>query len=173
MRNQVPTLSTTFLAMVATLAACQQPPQPTAELTDDQRTAIASEVTATVDEVFEAMNRHDAEAVMRHYVQSNDFSYAGVTDVKIGYEIFSRVVSPWYVANPEVSFEHEMVQTTVLSPTTAVALVRGKSSVSESLLWTQVYVKQDGRWLIAHEHESWPMCVEAPQPHPLTAQPPQ
>ena len=161
----------TLLGVAAMLAACQQPPA--AELTDSQREAIASEVSETVGQVFEAMNSHDAERLMTHYLQSEDFAYAGVTDFKLGYELFTRVVSPWYIANPEVTFEHEIVQTSVLSPTTAVALVRGKSTVSEALLWTQVYVKQGGRWLIAHEHESWPICVEAPQPHPMTEQPPQ
>ncbi len=159
------------LAAVTALAACQQPPA--TELTDSQRDAIVSEVNETVDQVFEAMNSHDAERLMTHYLQSGDFAYAGVTDVKLGFDLFSRVVSPWYVANPEVTFEHEIVQTSALSPTTAVALVRGKSTVSEALLWTQVYVKQDGKWLIAHEHESWPMCVEPPRPHPMTEQPPQ
>ena len=167
MRNRV----LTMFAIATTLAACQQPPA--AGLTDSQRAALASEVSETVDQVFEAMNNHDAERLMSHYLQSDDFAYAGVTDFKLGYDIFSRVMSPWYVANPDVSFEHEIAQTTVLSPTTAVVLVRGKSTVSASLLWTQVYVKQDGKWLIAHEHESWPMCVEAPQPHPLTGLPPQ
>jgi ketosteroid isomerase-like protein len=156
----------TFLAATAALGACQQ--QPAAELTDSQRSAIVSEVNETVDQVFTAMNDHDAAAVMSHYLQSDGFSYAGVTDVKLGYELFSRIVSPWYTSNTDVTFEHEIVQTEALSPTSAVALVRGSSTVSKSLLWTQVYVKRDGKWLIAHEHESWPMCVDAPQPHPLT-----
>jgi ketosteroid isomerase-like protein len=160
----------TFLATAGVLGACQQQ-QPAAELTDARRDALAAEVNETVDQVFEAMNRHDGEAVMSHYLQSRGFSYAAVTDVKLGYDIYSRIVSPWYGAHPDVTFEHEIVQTEVLSPTTAVALIRGSSTASNFLLWTQVYVKQDGKWLIAHEHESWPMCVEPEAPHPMTEMP--
>lgn len=167
MRNRVLTL----LATTAMLAACQQPPA--AELTDDERSAIAAEVNATVAQVFDARNSHDGAAVMSHYLQTDGFSYVGVNDVKLGYEIFARLAEPWYPAHPDVTFEHEIVQTEVLSPTSAVVLARGRSTEAESLTWTQVYVKRDGKWLIAHEHTSWPVCVDAPEPHPFTTAPPQ
>jgi ketosteroid isomerase-like protein len=163
----------TFLAAAGVLGACQQPPQPTAELTDAQRDAIVSEVNEAVDQIFDAMNSHDSAAVMSHYLHSDDFSYAGVTDYKLGFEIFSRIVSSWYPGHPDVTFEHEILKTAALSPTSAVALIRGSSTTANSLLWTQVYVKQDGKWLIAHEHESWPMCVEPEAPHPMTEMPKQ
>jgi ketosteroid isomerase-like protein len=44
--------------------------------------------------------------------------------------------------------------------------VRGSSTEQEWLLFTQVYVQDDaGRWVVAHEHVSWP-GAEAPRRHP-------
>jgi hypothetical protein len=57
----------------------------------------------------------------------------------------------------------------VLSPTAAVALQRGSSSRAPALFWTRVLVKEDGRWVITYEHQSWPGCDPPPAPHPYTA----
>ena len=69
---------------------------------------------------------------------------------------------------PDITFEHDVQLVQVLSPTSAVATVRGSSSDQEWLLFTQVYVRNDAdRWVIAHEHVSWP-GAEAPRRHPGT-----
>jgi hypothetical protein len=54
----------------------------------------------------------------------------------------------------------------VLSPTVAVATLRGSSTEANALFWTEVLQKsEDGRWLITYEHESWPDCSTPRGPH--------
>ncbi|MFQ6047158.1 MAG: YybH family protein [Gemmatimonadales bacterium] len=160
MRHRVPVI----LGVTAALA-CQ--PQ-SEEVTEGQRTAIASAVNQRVAELFEAMNSHDVERVMSFYLKRVDFAYVGVSDVRVGWEPFSRVAALWYRTHPEVPFEHEVVHTQVLSPTVAVAVVRGSSTETELLVWTQVFVKDEGgEWVIAHEHEAWHETSEPPRPHPM------
>ena len=61
------------LAAVFAVAACQS----TRELTDAQRTTITTDVMAAVDSLYVAMNEHDADRVLDHYLQSNQFLYVG------------------------------------------------------------------------------------------------
>ena len=56
-------------------------------------------------------------------------------------------------------FEQELLSIQILTPTVAVAALRGHSTEAEALFWTEVLQKgEDGRWLITYEHESWPGC---------------
>ena len=136
------------------------------KLTATQRTAIASEVNQTVADLFDAMNAHDPERVLSYHRNSEDFIYAGVLDVRLGWERFVSVAQTWYPANEDVTFTHEIVQTQVLSPTVATVVLRGKSSSEDDLLWSTVFLREGNRWKVALEHESWSMCTEAPRQHP-------
>jgi uncharacterized protein (TIGR02246 family) len=158
-------LLTVFLALFAT--ACDSAPSP---LTEGEREAIALEVEETLGQLTEAMNAHDSERVLAFFRNSDDFLYLGCTDFILGWEAFSRLLGPYYPANPDVVFQQEVVRTQVLSPTVAVAALRGSSTDAEALFWTEVLVREeDGRWLIAHEHESWPGCSPPSAPHPFTS----
>lgn len=159
-------MKTSMLAVLAVLvAACQQPGSD--QLTEAQRGAIAEEVVAAVDGLFEAMNGHDAEDVMARYLNSPDFVYTGCTAFRISWDAYAWIVRQWHPRNQEITFEHEVVRTNVLGPAAAVATIRGSSSESPHLFWTQVWVKRAGTWLVASEHESWPGC-SAPSVHPET-----
>ncbi len=152
-------------AIVVTVVGCRQT---STGMTAAAREAVAEEVRAAVDEYFAAQNAHDTVRVFESYLQREDFAYLGVTRVMVGYDRFRSTVANWYRNRPDITFEHDVQLVQVLSPTSAVATVRGSSSDQEWLLFTQVYVRNDAdRWVIAHEHVSWP-GAEAPRRHPGT-----
>jgi len=148
------------------LAACA--PR-SSELNDQTRAATVKEIRQAVDDLFDAMNAHDAERVLRRYQESDDFAYVGVNDVEVGWETFQQRTRQWYQQHPEDTFEHTLLHVHVLSPTVAVAIVRGSSSDAPQLAWTEVFVRDGRRWKIAHEHEAWPGATPiGTAPHPGT-----
>jgi ketosteroid isomerase-like protein len=149
----------------ATVAAvgCQQP---VSDSTEFDRAAVQQEVREAVNAYFAAQNSNDAEQVFETYLQSEDFAYLGVTNIMAGWDQFSATVANWFRNRPDIAFQHEIALVQALSPAVAVASVRASSTDQEWLLFTQVYVRQgDGRWLVAHEHVSWPEAP-APRQHP-------
>jgi len=150
------------VAAIFVVAACQ----PTQELTDAQRTSITAEVIATVDSLYAAMNEHDADRVLGHYLQSDQFLYVGVSESVQGLQTFTTLVRPWYASHPDVTFEHQILHVQALAPDVATVTVRGGSTEVPYLMWTRTLVRQDGRWLIALEHESWPGAEEPTGGHP-------
>jgi hypothetical protein len=138
-------------------------------LGEAEKVALAQEVMETLGQVTQAMNAHEPERLFSYFRQDEEFLYLGCTDFLLGWGDFSSRVGPYYRANPDVTFEQEVVRVQVLSPTTAVAALRGGSSEMEDLFWTEVLVKEGGRWLIVHEHESWPGCSPPSGPHPFTS----
>lgn len=141
---------------------------PRLDMTDVERLQIVEAVHATVDARFAAMNRHDAEAVGAFYRDGEAFVYAGVSDVIEGAQSFREMTAPWYSVHRDQTFEYNIVSTQVLSAHVATVTIRGSTSTAPHLLWTDVMVLEDGRWLIALEHESWPGAPE-PSVHPATA----
>jgi ketosteroid isomerase-like protein len=140
-------------------------------MTDAARDAISVDVREAVDEYFSALNAHDVERVFASYLQTENFAYLGVTNILAGWDAFSRTVANWFRNRPDITFEYEIALIQVLSPAVAVASVHASSTEQEWLLFTQVYVSNDaGRWVIAHEHVSWP-GAEAPREHPSVAAP--
>jgi len=150
------------LAAVAAMAACQ----PTRELTDAQRTTITADVIATVDSLYVAMNEHDADRVLGHYLQSDQFLYVGVSESIQGWQTYSAMARPWYQGHPDVTFQYQVLHVQALAPDVATATVRGGSTEVPYLMWTRTLVRRGGRWLIALEHESWPGAEEPRGQHP-------
>lgn len=151
--------------MLGTLAAgACRPAAP--ELTDRQRHAIAQEVNQAVDGLFAALNAHDADRVLSHYVDGEDVAYVGTVSLTTGREVLASMVRQYQARHPEATFSHRIVHTQVLSPTVAVVFSEGSSSQAEHLAWTHVLVRgEEGRWLIAYEHEAWP-GASPPSRHP-------
>lgn len=146
------------LVVGATLAACR-PAEPT--VTDDQRTALTAEVNQTLADLFAAMNAHDGDAVVSFYRDDPDLVYIGLIQPIVGKSSFARVAGPYYDRHPEATFEYRVLHVQILSPTVAVTLTTGSSNKTETIVWTHVLVRDpDGRWLVAHEHEAYPSCVE-------------
>jgi ketosteroid isomerase-like protein len=132
-----------LVSLTLIAAACAPVP-----LTDADRAAIAKEVTEALGELTAAMNDHDPESVVSFYAEDPDFLYLGCTDYVTGGTNFRQMAGPTYSARSDV--------------------MRGSSTETEALFWTQVLVKRDGRWLITYEHESWPGCNPPGAPHPMT-----
>lgn len=156
-----------FLSVALTLlsGACQ----PQAEsFSEAQRAVLAAEVEETLGQLTEAMNSHDPDRVLGYFRNSEEFLYLGCTDFLMGWGTFSSRVGPYYASDSTRSFQQDIVRTQVLSPTVAVVALRGSSSEADALFWTEVLVKENGRWVIAHEHESWPGCSPPSEAHPFT-----
>lgn len=156
-----------LLTAVAAMVACQ----PSAPPTGAQRTRIVVQVDSVVADLYDAMNAHDAEAVMAHYLPGDAFLYVGVTDILQGHDAFARTMGPWYRAHPDVTFEYGIVHTQVLSPTTATVTVKSSTQEAPYLTTTRTLVLRDGRWLVALEHESWPGAKTPTASHPGTEGP--
>ena len=145
--------------------ACTAPPP--SPFTGAQRDSLALEVRGVMADLTEAMNAHDPDRVLSFYRESEEFVYLGCTSLLFGSETFAVRVGPYYTNTPDVTFEQEILRIQVLSPTTAVVTLQGNSTDADALFWTEVLTREsDGRWLIAHEHESWPGCPDAPPLHP-------
>lgn len=153
------------LLFVALLGACQPD---SGSITEARRTALGQEIRESLEGLTEAMNSHDPDRIFGYFRQSEEFLYLGCTSFLMGWDAFATRVGPYYRANPTVTFQQEVVRIQVLSPTVAVAALRGGSSEVEHLFWTDVLVKEEGRWLITHEHESWPGCSVPSGAHPFT-----
>jgi uncharacterized protein (TIGR02246 family) len=151
--------------LLAALAATGCQPAST-ELTESEREAITTKVNEVVTGLFDAMNAHDAERLLGHYVDDGDFAYVAALSVRPGLEGFSAMVRAYYPERTDLTFTHRILYTQVLSPTAAVVFTEGASSEIDHLVWTHVLVRvEDGSWRIAYEHEAWP-GAEPPSRHP-------
>jgi ketosteroid isomerase-like protein len=155
--------TTSLLLLVLALSACSVGPSSDA---DFDEAVLTQEVTEALNSLTAAMNAHDPDQVFTHYRQDESFFFLGCTDVLPGWGTFASRVGPFYTFETEVTFQREILSVQILSPTTAVAALRGSSTEVEALFWTEVLQKgDDGRWLITYEHESWPDCSTPRPPH--------
>ena len=135
-------------------------------LTQEERDALAAEVTAVMTAMTEAMNAHDPERVTEFYTDAPEFVALTCTSFISGGAMYKAMVGPTYGPGRGTTWEQRIVSVQVLSPTAAVVSQAGGSSRAPALFWTKVLVKQEGRWLITYEHQSWPDCSPPPEPHP-------
>lgn len=155
-----------LLTLTSLFGGCRSGDVP---LSESEKAQLAWEVQETLEGLTEAMNAQDAEELFRYYRQDEEFLFLGCTDYLLGWGTFASRVSPFYEAQPGITFHQEVVRIQVLSRNAAVAALRGGSSEIDDLFWTEVLVKEGGRWLIVHEHESWAGCSPPSEPHPFTA----
>lgn len=151
------TLATTTMA-----AACQAGGT---TVTDGQRAEIAAQVAQTIDSLFAAMNVGDVDAITSHYRKSDQLMSVTVAQDLKGWEAFSSVTRSFYQQHPDEKFQHRIVQTQVLAPNVAAVTMAGSATSADFLMWTDVLVREEGRWVITLEHESWP-GAPAPSVHP-------
>jgi ketosteroid isomerase-like protein len=145
------------------LIACASGPDARPSLDEP---ALMEEIQETLTGLTEAMNAHDPDLVFSFYRQDPSFLYLGCTDILFGWDTFASRVGPYYTMNTDVTFQQEILNIQILSPTVAVAAMRGSSTEAPALFWTEVLQRSEaGRWLITYEHESWPGCTEPRGPH--------
>lgn len=152
------------LSVFCFAAACQSG----GALTDADRQALAAEVRATLNGLTDAINAHDQAGAVAAYTDAAELVFVGCTSTIMGGPMFKQMVGPTYGRANGPTFEQPVVSVQVLSPTSAVAYQVGRSTRAPALFWTRVLVKEEGRWLITHEHQSWPDCDPPPAPHPYT-----
>ncbi len=148
------------------LGACQPSPR---SMSEAERATVEEEVRQSLADLVLAMNAHDPEQIFGYFRQTEEFLYLGCTSFLLGWDAYSTRVGSYYKAHPAITFEQEVVEVQVLSPTAAVAAIRGSSTEADALFLTEVLVKEDGAWKITHEHESWPGCPPPSMPHPFTS----
>jgi ketosteroid isomerase-like protein len=157
-RNSLP-----ILFSVLVMAACASGSDASPSFDE---ASLVEEVRETLTGLTEAMNAHDPDLVFSFYRQDPSFFYLGCTDVLFGWDTFASRVGPYYRMNTDVTFQQEILNIQILSPTVAVAAMRGSSTEAPALFWTEVLQEDEtGRWLITHEHESWPGCSVPRGPH--------
>lgn len=162
----------TALLAVFALGACRPAaPPPAAELDAETQAAIAGEVRAAVDGLFEAMNAHDADRILEHYTDAEDLMYVGALSPEFGRGRLETMVRTWATGRANMTVTYQLIHVQVLSPTVATAFTQGQFSNSETgTVWTHVLVREDdGRWRIMLEHEVWPESgqTQARGPHPM------
>jgi ketosteroid isomerase-like protein len=147
------------------IAACA----PTAPvLSDAHREAVAAEVTATLTALNDAMNAHEPERVVSFYSDAPEFVALTCTSFITGGAAFKGMVGPTFGPRRGATFQQRVASIQALSATTAVVAQSGSSTRAPALFWTRVLKKQDDRWIITYEHQSWPGCPEPTTPHPAT-----
>jgi ketosteroid isomerase-like protein len=158
-----------LLCLAAPALSCTRAP---AVLTDEEQRAVTAEVREAIIDLRAAMNAQDPQRVSTRYDRSGDFAYVGCTELILGGAEYRRITSPYYSASRSVTFEQEVVHIRALDRHAAVVAMRGSSTRAPHLFWTQVWIKDgSGRWVVGHEHESWPGCREPRGAHPPTAPP--
>lgn len=158
------------VAVAALLVACQNAPSGSAQGSKTDDAKITAQADRAVDELFDAMNSHDPDAISGHYLLDSAFAYLECTEFRMGGEGYGRLIHDWYPEHKDVTFKHVILHTMVLAPTVAVVSSRGSASDAGELFWTQVLKKDtDGSWRVAYEHESWAGCPKPAAPHPMTA----
>ena len=147
------------------LAACS----PTSNtLSESDSRAVVAEVTSANMELLEALNAHDAPAVLAFYETGPQFQYIGCTSIVPTSDVFGAITAGYLRMRPDVTYEMTVTGLQVLNRNAAVATLTGESD-SLKLFTTRVWRRgDDDRWKIAYEHESWPGCDPPPLPHPGT-----
>jgi uncharacterized protein (TIGR02246 family) len=153
-----------MLTILLALAACA--PAAQTSFTEAQRALAEAEVRDAVAQLTAAMNSQDPDRVFALYRESREFVLVGCTDLMFGTEYFTRVLRPFLGSPREAPLEQELLRIQVLNPETAVVTLRGGSAGGPPVFWTLVLIRErDGRWLVAHEHQSWPGCSEPARVH--------
>lgn len=153
------------LLVAPVVASCAPSAAP---LSEEDRRVVVEQVTQAIGQLREAMNAHDAERVLSFYELGPEFVYVSCTELFLGTR-YRTVASLYFRPSRGVVFEQELIQVRVLGPDAAVATLRGSSDRAPHLLWTQVWRRDADRgWIIAQAHQSWPDCLEPPNPHPGT-----
>ncbi len=155
------TLSLAFMPLL--FGACAD-----ATLTDADRQAVVAEVTTVMTEFLEAKNAHEPDRVVSFYSDAPEFVALTCTSYVTGGTTFKSMIGPLHGPRRGTTFEQRVNAVQVISPTAAIVSLEGSTSRAPALFWTRVLVKQDGRWLITYEHQSWPGCSDPPAPHPYT-----
>lgn len=155
-----------FLPLAVLVAACTSG----ASLSDSQKQAVDREVREVSAALVDALNAHDADAILGFYSLDDDFTYVGCTGFTFQASVFESLLRGYHRAHPDAETAMSVQRLRVLTPETAVVSLQGPSGDLEALFTTRVLQKNaQGEWKVVYEHESWPDCSEPVRPHPGSA----
>ncbi len=150
------------LPLLLLAAACAPAP---AAFTGVQRDAVAAEARAATLALVDALNAHDADSILTFYSLDDDFTQVACTDFVFGGQGFAGLTRSLHANYRDAVYDMSVVSVRVLGPDAAVVSLRG--TMLAPLFVTRVLRRgENGRWLVAWEHESWPGCPDPTAPHP-------
>jgi ketosteroid isomerase-like protein len=147
------------LTILVGLCGCQKN---TKNLTNEQRTAIARDVNQIVTSIYESASKRDL-TIYNHFSDSTTGIFSGT--IMASWEEHKRQMADFFSAQEKIESELEIVDTDVLSSTTAVVLAKSKVTAtnkagvtynSPTTCITYVFNKTNGQWKIVHFHDSEP-----------------
>lgn len=153
------------LALLAAFAAACTPATPS--LSDAQRAAVEEEARQASVALVDALNAHDADAILAFYALDDDFTQVACTSFIRGGEGFRAITRSLHAGYRDAVYRMDIRRVRVLGPDEAVVFLSG--TMLAELFVTRVLQRgDDGRLRVVWEHESWPGCPETAAPHPGT-----
>lgn len=149
------------------VAASCAPAAPT-PLSQAERETVASEVRAASMGLVDALNAHDADAILAFYSLDDDFTQVACTSFILGGTGFANLTRALHASYGDAAYDMTIQDVRVLGADGAVVSLKG--TMLAPLFVTRVLRRaEDGRWLVVWEHESWPGCPSPTPPHPGTS----
>jgi ketosteroid isomerase-like protein len=161
-----------LFCLVILIVACQPAEKvETAEMTDEQRHAIADTIKQVYQDYLDFDFKSDPDAASKFFVEDNDVSWMGNPGlfahgiwILPNHEAMDAVFKPMTERRTSTNYTIDKEYVSVISEEIAVYVFDGKYSVtnlegetgSEYPLTTSVvYIKKDDGWKILHYHHSW------------------
>lgn len=147
------------LTTVAGLWGCQKN---ATDLTNEQRAAIANDVNQIVTTIYDLAGKKDL-SIYKHFSDSTTGIFSGT--MMGSWEEHKRQMADFFSGQEKVESEIEIIDTDVLSSSTAIVLAKYKMTATnkEGLTFTSpltcityVFNKTNGQWKIVHFHDSEP-----------------
>lgn len=150
-----------FLISVFAINGCQKAPAPLSETEIEE---IKKEVKEVFDQATKAANDHDADAMLMHDWNNEDYLYVGNGEIIKGWEAKLKVATSIH-SNPKYqsfTVDYDEVMMRVISRDAVMITGSGhfnnfpgeEGSRSIEFAVTYLYEKIDGKWLMTVGHES-------------------
>ena len=151
------------LAFLAT--ACQ----PTTELTEEQKAAIADEIAALHAEAAEAIRARDVDGWLAYFENTDELTFTSCVEngAVAAYRSWSARADTTYAHYGAIAsmdrFDWGDLHTRVLAPNVAVVTTTYEAvatdtagfSFAGNATWVAVWVRTDGGWKMANVAETW------------------
>lgn len=154
------------LLTLATLLAASCVPDPgPASFSAEERAALAAEARAASLALLDALNAHDADAILAFYDLDDDFTYVACTNFMFGGRGYANMTRTLHANYDSTSYDMDVQSVRVLNRDVAVVSLQG--TFLAPLFVTRVLRRSPaGSWLVSWEHESWPGCADPVRMHP-------
>ncbi len=132
------------------------------DLTIEERTVITREVNQIVTSIYESASKKDL-SIYGHFSDSTTGIFSGT--IMDSWEEHKRQMADFFTGQEKIDSEIEIIDTDVLSSTTAIVLAQYKMTAtnkegvtfnSPTTCITYVFNKTNGQWKIVHFHDSEP-----------------